>query len=144
MALELLKTVYSTLSGDVTYMGLATGGVHQAMAPAKTSPPFGIFYQVPAAGPAHVFGGDEAFDEILIAHKGVAVDKDDGSAAGADLAEQIRERGKTLLANASLLVTGFTVLSILCDAPMPLMTEEVGGKTRYHRGDYFRVQLQKV
>lgn len=144
MALKLLEAINTALTGDSAYMTLATGGVYQAKAPAKQPPPFGIFYQVPAAGPAHVFGGDEAFEEILIAHKGVAVDKDDGSAAGADIAELIRERGKELLANASLSVTGFVLLSILCDAPLPQMTEDVGGKIRYHRGDYFRVQLQKV
>lgn len=142
--IALLTAINSALTGDATYMALATGGVHQAMAPAKVAPPFGVFFQVPAAGPDHVFSGAEAYDEILIAHKGVAVDKDDGSAAGADLAEQIRERGKTVLDNANLTVTGFYLLSILCDSPLPPMRETVGGKIRYHRGDYFRVLLQKV
>jgi hypothetical protein len=142
--IALLTAVYSALSGDSTYMALATGGVHQSMAPAKTVPPFGIFYVVPGAGPEHMLGGGEAFDEVLIAHKGVAVDKDDGSAAGADLAEQIRERAKTVLDNSNLSVTGFSLLSILCDRAMLPMEEELGGKTRYHRGDYFKVQLQKV
>jgi hypothetical protein len=142
--IALLTAINSALSGDGTYMALATGGVHQSMAPAKTAPPFGIFYVVPGAGPEHTFSGLEAFDEVLIAHKGVAVDKDDGSAAGADLAEQIRERAKTVLDNSSLSVTGFNLLSILCDRAMPEMKEEVGGKIRYHRGDYFKVQLQKV
>lgn len=142
--IELLKAINTALTGDVAYMALATGGVHQSMAPAKTAPPFGIFYLVPGAGPQHVFSGAEAFDEVLIAHKGVAADKDDASAAGADLAEQIREQGKTLLDNANLTVTGYTLLSILCDQAMPAMREEVGGQIRYHRGDYFRVQLQKA
>jgi hypothetical protein len=51
---------------------------------------------------------------------------------------------KQLLDNSSLSVTGFNLLSILCDRAMPEMKEEVGGKIRYHRGDYFKVQLQKV
>lgn len=142
--IELLKAINTALTGDATYMALATGGVHQSMAPAKTAPPFGIFYLVPGAGPDHVFGGVEAYDEVLIAHKGVAVDKDDGSAAGADLAEQLRERAKVVLDNSNLSVTGFNLLSILCDRAMPEMSENIGGKIRYHRGDYFKVLLQKV
>ena len=141
MALALLTAIGAALAADSTYMALATSGVHNSMAPPKTAPPFGIFYQVPAAGPEYVFGGEEAFDEILIAHKGVA---SDGTTAGADLAEQIRERGKTVLHNAALSVTGFTLLSILCDQPMPQMWENVGGVIRFHRGDYFRVMLQKA
>lgn len=142
--IELLKAINTALTTDGTYTGLATGGVHQSIAPAKAVPPFGIFYLVPGPGPTYVFGAVEAYDEVLIVHKGVAVDKDDGSAAGADLAEQIRERGKTLLHNAALTVTGFNLLSIMCDRALPEMTSEVGGRIRYHRGDYFRVQLQKV
>jgi hypothetical protein len=142
--IALLTAINTALTADATYMALATGGVHQSMAPAKTAPPFGIFYPVPGAGPDHVFGGAEAYDEILIAHKGVAQDKDDGSAAGVDLAEQIRERGKVLLDNVSFSVTGFNLLSILCDRAMPEMQEQVGGRIRYHRGDYYRALLQKV
>jgi hypothetical protein len=142
--IELLKSINTLLTGDTTLMALATSGAHQAMAPAKTVPPFVIFYIVPAAGPAYVFGGAEAYDDILLALKGVAQDKDDGSAAGVDLAEQIRERGKVLLSNASLSVTGFNVLSVLCGQPLPAMEENVGGRIRYHRGDYYRALLQKV
>jgi hypothetical protein len=144
MAIALLTAINSKLTGDGTLMGLATGGAHQSMAPAKAVPPFAIFYLVPAAGPDYVYGGVEAYDEVLIVVKGVAADKEDGSAAGADLAEQIRERGKLLLHNAALSVTGFNVLSVLCDRALPEMTEEVGGRTRYHRGDYYRALLQKV
>lgn len=142
--IELLKAINTALTGDATYSALATGGAHQSMAPAGAVPPWGIFYAVPAAGPDYVFSGAEAYDEILIAHKGVAEDKTDGSAAGVDLAEQIRERGKVLLSNASFSVTGFNLLSILCDRPLPIMEEEVGGRIRYHRGDYYRALLQKV
>lgn len=142
--IELLKAVNTLITTDSAIMALATGGAHQSMAPARTVPPFAIFYPVPAAGPDYVFGGAEAYDEILIALKGVAQDKDDGSAAGVDLAEQIRERGKVLLSNAALSVTGFSVLSVLCDRAMPEMTENVGGKIRYHRGDYYRALLQKL
>jgi len=142
--IQLLKAINTALTADATYMALATGGVHQSMAPPKTVPPFGIFYPVPAAGPDYVFSGAEAYDEVLIAHKGVAADKDDGSAAGVDLAEQIRERAKVVLSNANLTVTGFNLLSLLCDQALPDMSEEVGGRVRYHRGDYFRALLQKV
>ena len=142
--IALLTAINTALTGDATYMALATGGVHQSMALPGSVPPFGIFYIVPGPGPAYVFGGLEAFDEVLIAHKGVAVDKDDGSAAGADLAEQIRERGKFVLHNAALSVAGFELLAIMCDRALPEMSEETGGRTRYHRGDYFRVQLQKL
>ena len=142
--IALLTAVNSALTADSTYVALATGGVHQSMAPAKAVPPFGIFYLVPGAGPDHVFSGAEAYNEILIVHKGVAADKDDGSAAGVDLAEQIRERGKVLLDNASFSVTGFNLLSILCDRALVPMQEQIGGRIRYHRGDYYRALLQKV
>lgn len=143
MAIELLKAVNSLITGDVTIMALATGGAHQAMAPALTVPPFVIFYQVPSAGPDYMFGGAEAYDEVLIVVKGVAQDRDDATAAGVDLAEQIRERAKVLLSNASLVVTGFNMLSVLCDRPLMLI-EEIGGRIRYHRGDYYRALLQKL
>ncbi len=142
--IEVLKAINTALSGDATYNAIATGGVHQSMAPSNAVPPWGIFYCVPGPGPDYVFGGVEAYDEFLIVHKGVAEDKSDGSAAGVDLAEQIRERGKALLSNAGLTVSGSNLLSILCDRALPEMTEEVGGRTRYHRGDYFRVLLQKA
>jgi hypothetical protein len=141
--IALLTAIYSALSSDSAYMALATGGVHQSTAPAKQAPPFGIFYLVPGAGPEYVFGGLEAYDEVLIAHKGVAA-KTDTPAAGQDLAEAIRDRGKVVLHNAALSVTGYNLLCILCDRAMPEMREDVGGILRYHRGDYFKVQLQKV
>lgn len=133
--IALLTTLYSTLNGDSTLLSLATSGVWQEQVQAKTPPPFAVFYMVPSTGPEHVYGGTEAFTEVMIAAKGVALN--------ADVAEQVREQLQTLLANASLNVTGYNVMSFLRAQDL-IFNEEVAGATRYHRGDYYRGQLQKV
>jgi len=141
--IALLTAVNTALTGNVTLAAKATSGMHQDQAPPKTAPPFVTFYLVPGPGPEYTFGGTEAFDEVLIVAKGVAQDADDGSAAGTDLAEEMRELIKATLHNANLTVTGYQLLSIMCDQPV-LFHENVAGRTRYHRGDHYRVQLQKT
>ena len=133
--IALLTTLYSTLNGDAALLALATGGVWQEQAAPKTAPPFVIFYPVPGAGPQHVLGGDEAYTDVMIGAKGVALN--------ADVAEQIRERLQQLLANAAISVTGYNVMSFLRSQDF-VFHEEIAGTTRYHRGDYYRGQLQKL
>jgi hypothetical protein len=133
--IALLTALYSALNGDTQLSALSTSGVWQEQAAPKTAPPFTIFYMVPGSEPEHVFGGGEAFTGVMLAAKGVALN--------ADVAEQIRERLQELLANADLTVTGFNVLSLLRSRDLTFH-EEVAGATRYHRGDYYKAQLQKL
>lgn len=132
------RAIYGKLAGDTTLNNLlgtpATGytkSIYYQVAPAKAAFPFVIF-QKQSGNPTEAFGLPSAFENDVWLVKGV--DKD----SSADDAEAIASRIQALLNDASLSISGSTLLYLRrqSDVEYPEVTD---GVTYRHAGALYRL-----
>lgn len=132
---EAEQWLYSTLSGDSTLTGLATGGVWRVLAPAKTALPYVIF-QKQAARDVSTVAAIRIMDSLLYTVKAVVL-KSDYLAKGAAMADRI----DTLLHRQTATTSNAYVFA--CYREEPFSMDELTAGTEYsHLGGIYRLYVQ--
>lgn len=139
MSTPIRRAVYGKLAGDSTLTALlgapASGyskAIYHNQAPAGAAYPYVVF-QKQSGVPTEAFGDPSALETDVWMVK--AVDR----STSADIAEAIRERLKTLLNDATLSISGATLLYLRRQNDSPEYTELTDGVIFQHVGSLFRL-----
>jgi hypothetical protein len=131
------------LSGDATLMALTPDGVFWDEAPPHAK----LFVIVSLVDEADVrmFGG-RAYEDALYLVKAVMLKTAMGSATGSPpttLIQQAADRIDTVLEGASLLVAGYTPMTLEREARLRMTeVDDLDDRIRwFHRGGHYRVQM---
>jgi hypothetical protein len=137
-----LQSLYTKLSADNGAGGvatLATGGIHDSVAPNNTAPPFLIIQKHSPIPVAWTFSL-KATDAALYMVKAYAID--DASGGGRKNAGAIVERAEAILNDASLSVSGRTLLYCRKDRDVPDSCEFDGDARVFGVGFLIRIEVQ--
>jgi hypothetical protein len=131
-----LGALYTVLAADIGTGGvatLATGGIHDTLAPEGTAPPFLIIQKL-APTPTAWTLTQKATDEALYMVKAYAVSRKDAGA--------IVERAETILNDAALSVSGRTLLYCRKERDLPDGCEFDGDGRVFGVGFQQRIAVQ--
>ena len=129
------KAIFDTLNVSAV-LAVATGGVHNSLAPANVSPPYCIFQAVSNIN-GRTLG--KRYANLTYMVKGVS--KSPWPKEAAEIDTEI----DTLLESAALTVTGFTQVAGMCIREEDLFfVEEDGGQIWTHQGGLYRIELEEA
>lgn len=129
------QAIYSELTGDTGASGvntLATGGIHQLVAPQDAGLPR-VYFQQLLNTALYSFAALSA-DHFFYQFKALAADTP--TAEGATLAGTIAERMRSILLDPTMSVTGKTLIYCRFERSIPAFAEwdEANSRHIYHKG----------
>lgn len=133
---EVDAAIYSTLSGDGTLTGIATGGIWRIVAPEGTTGVYVVFQLIGAQNDLHTLKTDRRVESMRYQIKAI---ERGYSAANARSA---MSRVDVLLNDANLSVTPYTLLQCRREAAIPDMLERLDNEEVYqHVGATYNIEV---
>lgn len=134
---EVDAAIYSTLNGDATLLTSATGGIWRMVAPENTTGVYIVFQLIGAQNDLHTFMTDKRV--VSLRYQIKAIER----GYSASTARAAMARIDTLLNDAALSVTPYTLLQCRREAAIPDMLERLDNEEVYqHVGATYIVEVQ--
>lgn len=134
---EVDAAIYSTLTSDSTLTGIATGGVWRMVAPENTVGVYVVFQLIGAQNDMHTFQTDSRV--VSLRYQIKAIER----GYSASTARSAIARIDTLLNDAALSVSPYTLLQCRREAAIPDMLERLDNEEVYqHVGATYLIEVQ--